>query len=62
MSNKMGGGKMTINEARMQLINVTTTEASEKRLILAIAYAMDDLEKAVREAGAQVPLEDNPPS
>lgn len=51
---------MTVTEARQQLVNVLTPEAAEGRLVLAIAYAMDDLEKAVREAGPQVPLEDNP--
>ena len=51
---------MTVNEARLQLMNVTTPEAAQGRLDLAIAYAMDDLEKAVREAGPQVPLEDSP--
>jgi phage baseplate assembly protein W len=51
---------MTVNEARMQLVNVTTPEAAEGRLVLALAYAMDDLEKAVREEGPRVPLEDSP--
>lgn len=49
---------MTITEARQQLVNVLTPEAAESRLVLAIAYAMDDLEKATREAGPQIPLED----
>lgn len=49
---------MTINEARLQLMNTATPEAAEARLALAIAYAMDALEKAVREAGPQIPLED----
>ena len=51
---------MTVNKARLQLMNVTTPEAAEGRLALAMSYAMDDLEKATREEGPRVPLEDNP--
>lgn len=46
---------MTINEARFALMNIVDPEVSDAHLAQAVAYAMDDLEKATRLAGLQVP-------